>query len=108
MLFAIVGDRAEQVHSTKEASMTRAFAVSAFAAGCMLIGCNKSQPESEPAPAPAAAAAPAKDTTMAGGNMAADSTKMMTDTTKMAPADTTTMKMPADSTMSMPADTSKK
>lgn len=95
--------------------MTRAFAVSAFAAACMLVGCNKSQPESEPAPA--AAAAPARDTTVAGGNMAADSSKMMTDTTKMAPADTTTMnmpadttsmKMPADTTMSMPADTSKK
>ena len=86
--------------------MTRAFAVSAFAAVCMLMGCNKSQPESQPAPA--AAAAPAKDTTMAGGHMAADSSKMMMDTTKMAPADTTSMKMPADSTMSMPADTSKK
>jgi hypothetical protein len=91
--------------------MTRALTLS-FAVTCVLMGCHKSQPESEPSPS--AAAAPAKDTTMAGGKMATDSTHMMsdttkmTDTTKMAPADTTSMKMPADTTMQMPADTSKK
>jgi len=92
--------------------MIRTLAVSAFTAACLLTGCHKSQPESEPSPS--TAAAPAKDSTMAGGKMAEDSTHMMsdttkmTDTTKMAPADTTTMSMPADTTMQMPADSAKK
>jgi photosystem II stability/assembly factor-like uncharacterized protein len=81
--------------------MNRALALSAFAAACMLSGCNKS-PES--APAPATAAAPAKDSTMAGEKMMADSSKMMTDSSKMM-TDSTKM---VDSTMHMPADTAKK
>jgi len=82
--------------------MIRTLAVSAFTAACLLTGCNKSQPES--APAPAAAAAPAKDSTMAGEKMAADTSKMMDSTKAM----TDSTKMMTDSTMQMPADSAKK
>jgi photosystem II stability/assembly factor-like uncharacterized protein len=81
--------------------MNRALAVSAFAVACVLSGCNKT-PES--APAPATAAAPAKDSTMAGEKMAADTSKMMDSTKAM----TDSTKMMTDSTMQMPADSAKK
>jgi len=67
--------------------MTRALAVSAFAAACMFSGCKKSQPAPAPAPAAAPAPAPATATATADTAMTMDSTKTMVDSTMQMPAD---------------------